>query len=238
MTVPYEKSARRKSAQRTTITDHASKPHDERKTAMIKSAQRLFETHGIAKTSVQNITDEAGITRSLFYYYFPDKDAVIQAVLDTHADEFAERISLWGTCHAGGDLSNALHTSVKMLREQVFNADAFRRSLQLDSNLYLWERFVKRAVSKIAEEIKNSPMIERMNLYSPGIEYTYETLIMLIYGLLDLMRTEPDVTDEVLMKLIEQTLHLDSFGAMAALHATSEPHRSSALPLTRSDVVR
>jgi TetR/AcrR family transcriptional regulator len=213
MRTSYE-NTRRKITRSTVIPDHANKNHDERRRDIIRSAQQLFETNGIAKTSVQNITDEAGITRSLFYYYFPDKDAVVKTVLEAHVNEFAERISLWGTDHMENDLESTLRSSVQMLREQIFNADAFRRSLQLDSNLYLWERFVKRAVSKIAEEIKNSPMIERMSEFGAGIEYPYETFVMLIYGLLDIMRAEPNIPDEVLMKLIEQTLHLDSTRSM------------------------
>lgn len=55
---------------------------------IITRATRLcFERKGIAKTSIADITREVDITRELFYYYFPNKDAVIVSVIEDYVDE-------------------------------------------------------------------------------------------------------------------------------------------------------
>ena len=54
------------------------------------AARTLYEERGLSKTSVQDITDRVGVTRSLFYHYFADKEAVTSAVLDDYVADFIE----------------------------------------------------------------------------------------------------------------------------------------------------
>ena len=44
------------------------------------AARSLFERQGVAKTTVKDVAAEAGVTRELVYYYFENKQAVIDAV--------------------------------------------------------------------------------------------------------------------------------------------------------------
>ena len=55
-----------------------------RKGLISRAARRCLERKGVAKTSIADITREVDITRELFYYYYPNKDAVIDAVLDSY----------------------------------------------------------------------------------------------------------------------------------------------------------
>jgi AcrR family transcriptional regulator len=49
---------------------------------IIQAAASCFSEQGIERTSVQNIIDCAGVARRSFYRYFPDKLAVMDAMLD------------------------------------------------------------------------------------------------------------------------------------------------------------
>lgn len=72
--------------------DHSTLSKGDAKRAnIIASARRLFEAQGVRKTSVSAITDEAGITRALFYYYFKNKDDVLRCVFDQYEEEAAQR---------------------------------------------------------------------------------------------------------------------------------------------------
>ena len=48
----------------------------ERRADIVAAARELYEEQGLSKTSVQDITNRMGVARSLFYHYFPDKEAV------------------------------------------------------------------------------------------------------------------------------------------------------------------
>lgn len=55
-----------------------------RKGLIARAARTCLERKGVAKTSIADITREVDITRELFYYYYPNKDSVVEAVLDSY----------------------------------------------------------------------------------------------------------------------------------------------------------
>ena len=57
--------------------------YEGRQGIITKAARTCFERKGVAKTSIADITREVDITRELFYYYFPNKGVVVDAVMDT-----------------------------------------------------------------------------------------------------------------------------------------------------------
>ena len=109
-----------------------------------------------------------------------------------------------------GDVEGALRSCVQMTREQLFDADSFRHSLRLDSNARLWSLFEERTVMKVAEVVNRSTVAAYAARYTIEIDYVYETFVMLIYGLIHLIKSEPDISDETLMKIIVQTLHMEN----------------------------
>lgn len=73
--------------------------YEGRQAIIAAAARACFERKGVAKTSIADITREVNITRELFYYYFPNKGAVVDAVMDLYVDE------------AGGIISEVLNRS-------------------------------------------------------------------------------------------------------------------------------
>ena len=110
----------------------------ERRADIVAAARELYEEQGLSKTSVQDITNRVGVTRSLFYHYFPDKEAVTSAVLDDYVADFIEATHYWNAQRHPGDIESALASVVKLMRLGVFEHDAFRRSLASRENAALY----------------------------------------------------------------------------------------------------
>jgi AcrR family transcriptional regulator len=66
-------------------------PH-ERRAQLVTVAARLFLERGISATSVSDIVAAAGVAQGTFYWYFPSKSAILEAVADEVAGEFASAI--------------------------------------------------------------------------------------------------------------------------------------------------
>ena len=56
--------------------------HTVRKEAFVEAAERLMQTRGYERTSIQDILDELGASRGAFYHYFGSKQALLEAVID------------------------------------------------------------------------------------------------------------------------------------------------------------
>ena len=67
----------------------------DRKLEIIQCARELIEERGLAKTSVAAIAERMNVARTLFYHYFPSKEDLVAAVLDTYVDEFIASLKEW-----------------------------------------------------------------------------------------------------------------------------------------------
>ena len=184
-------------------------PSATRQGDIVAAARALYEEQGLSKTSVQDITDRVGVTRSLFYHYFSDKEAVTSAVLDDYVADFIEAMHYWNAQRRTGDIEYALSTVVRLMRLGVFEHDAFRQSLASKENAALYLEFVNRVADRVATYIVGTTVRDYGQLHEIRIEHVYETFYMLILGIIGYVRRHPDVSDEVLKDLIAQTLHMD-----------------------------
>lgn len=55
---------------------------ERRRSHILRGALEVFGEKGYARTSVQDLIDEAGISRATFYKYFPDREACLVALND------------------------------------------------------------------------------------------------------------------------------------------------------------
>lgn len=64
---------------------------------IVAAADRLFYSRGYNQTSFSDISDETGIPRGNFYYYFKTKEDILAAVVDSRLDTFRQMLE---TCNA------------------------------------------------------------------------------------------------------------------------------------------
>lgn len=59
---------------------------------IVDAADHLFYSRGYNQTSFSDISDETGIPRGNFYYYFKTKEDILAAVVDARLGEFKEML--------------------------------------------------------------------------------------------------------------------------------------------------
>ena len=183
--------------------------YKQRRSDIVEAARQLYEERGLSRTSVKDIAERAGITRSLFYHYFPDKQAVTSAVLDDFVEDYIEALSIWNDERMTGEIEQALDGVVRVLRVSVFEGSSFRRALDTRENAALYIEFINRVADRTARYIVDTTVRDYSELHSVSIVHLYETFYILILGICGYIRTHQDVSDEVLKDIIAQSLHME-----------------------------
>ena len=70
-----------------------AKTKEERRNEIIETAGKLFEEKGYEQTQVQDIVNEIGVAKGLFYYYFKSKDEVMEELADRYADATIDAVN-------------------------------------------------------------------------------------------------------------------------------------------------
>lgn len=97
--------------------------YEGRKGLIASAARTCLERKGVAKTSIADITREVDITRELFYYYFPNKDSVVQAVVDGYVGD-ARQLLARATEDRGASAETLLVEVIGALREWLATDEA------------------------------------------------------------------------------------------------------------------
>jgi len=87
---------------------------------ILEAAQRRFALYGIEKTTMQDIADDLNMVKGSLYYYFPDKENLYRAVIETEQAEFLKVI--------GAD-SGAINDPSEALRNYVLNRLSYFKKL-------------------------------------------------------------------------------------------------------------
>jgi TetR/AcrR family transcriptional regulator len=185
----------------------------ERRAEIVEAARQLYDTQGLASTTVKDITEKVGVSRSLLYHYFASKEDVTQAVLDSYVEDFVEMVRLWNESRVRGDVRGALVSCVKMLRRGVFDSEPFRWSVANSENAGLYQKFISLTASRLARFLTDTTAVEYARYHYQRIDHVYETFYLLVVGLVSYVRQNPDAPDELLEDLIAQALRLDLDGS-------------------------
>ena len=185
--------------------DTAANRSDARRAQIIAAARDLYEERGLSHTTVKDITERVGVTRTLFYHYFPDKDAVTSAVID----DYIEALAHWNEERIEGDIDHALSTIVRLLRIGLFEDDTFHIALSSRENAALYLEFVNRVADETTRYIIDTTVRDYADLHDVRIDHLYETFYVLILGVIGYLRKHPDADDAVIADVIAQTLHMD-----------------------------
>jgi len=66
--------------------------NDDFRTSVVQTAKTLFQQFGYKKTTVSDIARALGKVKSAIYYYFPDKESLLRAVIDEEVGELMRSI--------------------------------------------------------------------------------------------------------------------------------------------------
>lgn len=184
----------------------------ERRIQIVEATRELFETKGHSRTTITDVTEALGVTRSLFYHYFASKEDVTEAVLDSYVDDFIVLVQTWNEGREPLKVRQALHDCIRIFRIGIFDNGSFRADLATRENASLYLRFLQRSAEALARYITDTTAVDYEREHGIKIDHVYDTFYMLIIGMVGYMRRYPDASDELLEDLVAQTLRLDLDG--------------------------
>ena len=85
--------------------------------SILSTARKRFGQYGMAKTTMQEIADDMGISKASIYYYFPDKQQLYMAVIESEHDEFIKMVN--ETLKAFKDPVEMLHKYSELRRQHI-----------------------------------------------------------------------------------------------------------------------
>jgi AcrR family transcriptional regulator len=88
---------------------------------IINGAKKLMQQYGLKKTTMEDIAQTAGKSKSTLYYYFKDKEEIFDKVINLEIDEFfhAVKTSVNKQADAVSMLKAYIVTKVKILRDKT-----------------------------------------------------------------------------------------------------------------------
>lgn len=129
---------------------------DARRAQIVHAARELCLEKGFSKVTISDIASRVGMTRSLFYHYFQDKDQVADAVLDDVIDEVITHLEEWNANREVGNISKALDDVVRLTRSLIADEGPFSQRMIEDGNAGLYIKFIDLVADRIAEYICSS----------------------------------------------------------------------------------
>jgi len=88
---------------------------------IVNGAKKLMQQYGLKKTTMEDIAQTAGKSKSTLYYYFKDKEEIFDKVINLEIDEFfqAVKTSVNKQADAVNMLKAYIVTKVKILRDKT-----------------------------------------------------------------------------------------------------------------------
>lgn len=183
--------------------------NDVRRAKFVDAAESLYKEKGVSTTSIADIADRVGVTRSLFYHYFDNKESITDAVIEKQVEEFIERIRAWSRSLHGKSVRESLVEFTHVARMALQGPASLGNRIVVEGDASLYQRFVVRSSQLLADlyvsvEGKPGSLIEISDVGHPR-----ESFYVLSVGIMSTMIRQEQVSDEVLADVIADTLHID-----------------------------
>jgi len=168
--------------------------YEERREAIVEKASQLFAENGFLGTSVSQIADACGASKSLLYHYYPSKEDVLYAVMASHVDTLEEVVDDIAARQL--EPRQALRQVLVEFMQEYVNAAA-RQKVVLNDLGHLPE---PRGRAIVAKQRKIIDFVQALLVeINPGLADSHgvqRALTMLIFGMINWTSTwyKPDRT--------------------------------------------
>ena len=136
---------------------------EDKQRSILESAAAVFAEQGMEKASMSLVANSAGVSKSLLYHYYPAKDALIFAIIQSHLEDLDAAVEAADDPKASPE--DRLHALVRVTLESYRDADN-EHKVQLNASVALndeqrediraIERRIVRRFSAILREINPS----------------------------------------------------------------------------------
>ena len=114
-----------------------------RRKELIDAAMELFSEKGFYNTAVSDIVKRVGVAQGTFYYHFPSKNSIADALVDRYVNPLIKRISSIAG-DSSIDVAARLNAILDMLFESMESHRPLLKLLVLPINDFLHSRFQDR----------------------------------------------------------------------------------------------
>lgn len=183
-----------------------------RREQIVQAAHEICIEKGFTHITVSDITNRVGITRSLFYHYFHNKEDVATAVLEDAINTIISRLDAWNESRIVGNVNKSLDDIVSMMRTIIADEGPFSKRMVQSGNGGLYLQFVDQISECVAEHICQTTVKDFEQVHgSLPITHVKETLMMLISGSIALLREKPQISNTIVKEIFIQTLQLEEY---------------------------
>jgi AcrR family transcriptional regulator len=147
--------------------DHVA-PKASTRQRILEAAYACVARWGLSKTSIEDVSREAGLARSTLYRYFPHgREELIAAVVGFEYDRFFAR--LYEAVHDATTLEEVLERGLPFAHRAIVEHEVLQRVLKTEPELLLPAITVRAegTIALVAEFLR--PYLERHHL-APGVE--------------------------------------------------------------------
>lgn len=125
-------------------------------------------------------------------------------------EDLVESLIVWNEARIFGDTLGSLKRCIQTFRHSLYDsAGRPRPVIAVLEELGVRDAFDVRATRETADRLANHIAREYAAYHRIEIELLHEMFCVAIFGLVGLVKMNPQIEDDVLMKVIEQTLRLD-----------------------------
>jgi TetR/AcrR family transcriptional regulator, ethionamide resistance regulator len=132
---------------------------DERRAALLAAVEKLLDERPLAQIGIEDVASAAGVKRSAFYFYFPNKAAAAAALLTDVFDEVLGNAEAFLKASAETSLRESLYDGLRKTAES-WQAHEHLLLGMLDARgqdptvSELWDEWIDRFVEVAAEVIE------------------------------------------------------------------------------------
>lgn len=183
--------------------------NDVRREKFVDAACDLYKERGIAATSVGDIADRVGVTRSLFYHYFANKSDITDAVIDRQVEGLMQSAYEWSKNMEVHTLRDALLGLAEIIRGFLQGPSSFSGHFMVDHDDEMYPYFVVRIAQHIANRFIQSKGRRGSLIGLTNTRHPRESAYVLCVGLMSMSMRQDLVDNEVIADLIVDTLHIE-----------------------------
>ncbi len=162
-----------------------SKPPQERRDEILKTALSLFQKNGYENTSVADIVEKIGVAQGLFYYYFRSKEEVYRAAMEQYADACtAEMTAIITGPGDFGEKLNGVFSYMERLIDASAHAlmDAAARAAHIDTDTRFSIHVAQSLIEPVAVIVEEMNDAGKTRVANPELAATF--IIFGIFGLI------------------------------------------------------
>jgi TetR/AcrR family transcriptional regulator len=155
--------------------------YDVKRATVLAQAAKLFAEQGYDRTSMAEIAQAQGVSKALFYHYFPSKDALLFAIIRAHLGDLTGAVE--AAAATPGDPRERLRAIIAAILDCYRDADA-EHKIQINHLGQLPE--ADQAELRMLERRLVAVMAEAVRALNPAIpDQLVKPITMSIFGTLN-----------------------------------------------------